>query len=142
LIGVTKVSSRFELIPFLREELVLIVSPSHPLAQKKEISLKAIRDFPFIIRAKGSTTRKIILQAFHEMGIRPSLLIEAGSSEFIKQWVSEGRGISISVKRIVEGYGGSLEVKSEVGKGSLFRFTLPVAVPPLTKAPNGERDTP
>ena len=38
LIGVTKVSSKFESIPFLREELVLIVSPNHPLA-KRERSL-------------------------------------------------------------------------------------------------------
>ncbi len=102
LIGTTKTPSKFQSIPFLKEELVLIVSPSHPLAQRKEVSLKAIRDFPFIIRAKGSTTRKIVLQAFHEIGIRPSLLIEAGSSEFIKQWVSEGKGVSIFVKRIAE----------------------------------------
>jgi DNA-binding transcriptional LysR family regulator len=102
LIGMTKVPSRFQSIPFLQEELVLIVSPSHPLAEKKEASLKAIKGFPFIIRAKGSTTRKVILQAFHEMGIHPSLLIEAGSSEFIKQWVLEGKGISILVRRIAE----------------------------------------
>jgi len=42
------------------------------------------------------------LQAFQEVGIHPSLLIEAGSSEFIKQWVSEGKGVSIIVKRTVE----------------------------------------
>jgi DNA-binding transcriptional LysR family regulator len=29
-------------------------------------------------------------------------LIEAGSSEFIKQWVSEGKGISVIVKRLGE----------------------------------------
>ncbi|MBM4341712.1 MAG: LysR family transcriptional regulator [Deltaproteobacteria bacterium] len=102
LIGTTKTPSRFQSIPFLQEELVLIVSPSHPLAERKEVSLKTIKGFPFIIRAKGSTTRKVILQAFHEMGIHPSLLIETGSSEFIKQWVSEGKGISILVKRIAE----------------------------------------
>ena len=102
LIGMTKVSSKFESIPFLKEELVLIVSPSHPMAKREKISLKTIRKFPFIIRAKGSTTRKIVLKAFQEMGIHPSLLIEAGSSEFIKQWVSEGRGISIIVRRIAE----------------------------------------
>ena len=36
------------------------------------------------------------------MDIHPSLLMEAGSSEFIKQWVSEGKGVSVIVKRIVE----------------------------------------
>ena len=102
LIGMTKVPHKFESIPFLKEELVLIVSPSDPMAKRGKVSLKTIRKFPFIIRAKGSTTRKIILKAFQELGIRPSLLIEAGSSEFIKQWVSEGKGISIIVRRIAE----------------------------------------
>ena len=102
LIGMTKISSKFEFIPFLEENLVLIVSPNHPLAHRNEVSLKELEGYPFIIRAKGSTTRKIVLQAFKDSKIQPALLIEAGSSEFIKQWVSEGRGVSIIVKRIGE----------------------------------------
>jgi DNA-binding transcriptional LysR family regulator len=102
LIGLTKVPSKFESIPFLREELVLIVSPDHPLAMRTRVSLKELEEYPLIIRAKGSTTRKILLQAFNNLDIHPSLLIEAGSSEFIKQWVSEGKGVSVIVKRIVE----------------------------------------
>ena len=102
LIAVTKKTSRFESIPFLKEELVLIVSPNHPVVKRKTVSLKELERYPLIIRAKGSTTRRIILQAFKEGGIHPSLLIEAGSSEFIKQWVSEGKGVSIIVKRTVE----------------------------------------
>jgi DNA-binding transcriptional LysR family regulator len=102
LIAVTKKTSRFESIPFLKEELVLIVSPNHPLVKRKTVSLKELERYPLIIRAKGSTTRRVILQAFKEVGIHPSLLIEAGSSEFIKQWVSEGKGVSIIVKRTVE----------------------------------------
>jgi DNA-binding transcriptional LysR family regulator len=102
LIGLIRTPPKFQSIPFLKEELVLIVSPSHPLADRKNVSLETIKNYPFIIRAKGSTTRKIILQAFQDLGIRPSLLIEAGSSEFIKQWVSEGKGVSIIVKRITE----------------------------------------
>lgn len=101
-IGVTKVPSRFESIPFLKEELVLIVSPDHLLSKRKSVSLKELGAYPLIIRAKGSTTRKILLQAFKALDIHPSLLIEAGSSEFIKQWVSEGKGVSVIVRRIVE----------------------------------------
>lgn len=115
LIAITKVSPKFEWIPFLKEELVVIVSPSHPLANQKEVSLKVVGDYPFIIRAKGSTTRKIVMQAFKESGVWPSLLIEAGSSEFIKQWVSEGKGISIIVERIAE---------EEARRGQIIRVPL------------------
>lgn len=102
LIAVTKVSPRFESVPFLREKLVLIVSPNSPLASRKKVSLRELEGFPFIIRAKGSTTRKIVLQAFKKVDIQPSLMIEAASSEFIKQWVSEGKGVSIIIKRLIE----------------------------------------
>jgi DNA-binding transcriptional LysR family regulator len=102
LIGVTKIPSKLKTIPFLKEPLVLIVSPTHPLAKRKIVSLRELEGYPFIIRAKGSRTRRIILQAFKDLDIRPSLLMEAGSSEFIKQWVSEGKGVSVIVKRIVE----------------------------------------
>jgi len=102
LIGAVKASSKFELVPFLKEELVLIVSPNHPLGKRKAVSLKEIEGYPFIIRAKGSTTRRILFHAFEEFDIHPSLLIEAGSSEFIKQWVSEGKGVSVIVQRLGE----------------------------------------
>jgi len=54
-----------------------------------------------------------------------------------------GTGLGLPlVKRIVEGYGGSLEVKSIVGKGSLFRFTLPLAAASSNRDPLGEQSTP
>jgi len=102
LIGVRKASPKFKSVPFLREELVLVVPPGHRFAQRERVSLKELDGYPFIIRAKGSTTRRILLQAFKDLDIHPSLLNEAGSSEFIKQWVSEGRGVSVMVKRTVE----------------------------------------
>ena len=47
-----------------------------------------------------------------------------------KKMERRGTGLGLPlVKRIVEGYGGRVEVKSTLGEGSLFRFTLPLASP-------------
>jgi signal transduction histidine kinase len=52
-----------------------------------------------------------------------------------------GTGLGLPlVKRIVEGYSGTLEVQSTIGKGSLFRFLLPAA-PAAIQDSNGEQGT-
>ncbi len=49
-----------------------------------------------------------------------------------------GTGLGLPlVKRIVEGYGGSLEVKSAVAQGSVFRFALPLSASTASKDPTG-----
>jgi DNA-binding transcriptional LysR family regulator len=101
LVGVYKACPRFKSVSLLREKLVLIAHPSHPLAKNEAVSLKETIDYPFIIREKGSTTRKIILQAFSSLGIYPNTSMEATSSEFIKQWVTREKAVSVVAKSTV-----------------------------------------
>ncbi len=73
----------------------------------------------------------------------PLIFHEFYRTEEAKKMGVRGTGLGLPlVKRIVEGYGGSLEVKSDVGQGSLFRFKLPLATAPSSKEPNGEQSTP
>ncbi|HUJ90905.1 MAG TPA: LysR substrate-binding domain-containing protein, partial [Syntrophorhabdales bacterium] len=103
LVGNIHASKKAQAFPVLREELVLIAANNHPLARRKAVSLSDVKAYPLIIREEGSATREVVLAAFSAMRITPSVLIEAKSTEFIKEWVSQGKGISILIKRAVLG---------------------------------------
>lgn len=96
-----KISKKLHVIPFLKEELVVITSKDHPLSNKESVSLREIKDYPLIIREEGSATRKVVLSALKAIRIAPSVLIEVKSTEFIKEWVSKGKGISVLVRRSI-----------------------------------------
>ncbi len=94
-------SKKTQGFPVVREELVLIAAHDHPLARKKTVALADVKAYPLIIREEGSATRDVVLSAFSKIGISPSVLIEAKSTEFIKEWVAQGKGVSILIRRAV-----------------------------------------
>ena len=96
-----KISKKLEALPLVREELVLITCTGHPLSKKDSVSLQEIAQYPLVIREEGSSTKKVVRDAFDSMNVKPSVLIDVRSTEFIKEWVSQGRGISILIRRAV-----------------------------------------
>jgi DNA-binding transcriptional LysR family regulator len=96
-----RVTKKLYAFPLVKEEMVLITCIDHPLAAKELVSLRDIDGCPLVIREEGSSTRKVVLSALESMRIQPSVLIDVRSTEFIKEWVSQGKGISVLVKRAV-----------------------------------------
>jgi DNA-binding transcriptional LysR family regulator len=96
-----KISRKLHSIPLLKEELVLITGIDHELSRRDRVSLSELGKYPLIIREEGSATREVVLSALASMNINPSFLIEAKSADFIKEWVSQGKGISISIERAI-----------------------------------------
>lgn len=80
---------------FLDNPLVVVANTKHPLAGQKNISLKQLNDLQFIMREKGSGTRKAVLDLFTENKISVNVKLELGSNEAIKQAIAGGLGISV-----------------------------------------------
>ncbi len=87
--------------PFSQEELLLIHSPGHPLTRKSEISFRDLVNEPIIMKESGSGTRKVINEVFARHKLSPNILMETSNTEFIKQLVQRGDGISFLVREAV-----------------------------------------
>jgi len=102
IIGRLSYSSRLKAITYTKEEFCLVTPPGHRLAKKRTISFKDLQNEPIIIREAGSGARHAILALLRSHDISPLFLVEAASVEFIKEYVMQGRGISILYKPEVE----------------------------------------
>jgi len=95
-------------VPFSQEELVVILPVAHPLARKKGVEFRELAKEPIIMKEMGSGTRKLVNTLFLKHNCMPNVLMETGNSEFIKQLVQQGEGISFLVKAAV-----ALELKDK-----------------------------
>jgi len=93
-IGRLPYKSRLNVIPYSKEEFSLVVSPQHRFAKCEAVSLGELENEPIIIRENGSGSRYAILSLLSSHGVNPSVLLEAGSVEFIKEYIMKGQGIS------------------------------------------------
>ena len=81
-----------------RDNLVVVVRPGHPLAERTEVRVEEILEYPFIAREEGSGTRDVIAGSLTEAGITPDdldVVVELGSPEAIKGAVAAGLGITV-----------------------------------------------
>ncbi len=102
-------------VPFGQEELALILPRGHDLAQKRAISLRELAQEAVIMKEMGSGTRKLVNELFAKENFTPNEFMETSNTEFIKQLVQRGRGISFLVKEAVA---------SELKEGKLVTVPL------------------
>jgi DNA-binding transcriptional LysR family regulator len=83
------------------EDLVLILPKDHELAFQDEVSAKRLHNEPFIMREKGSGTRRVVANFFKRHRIAPKVVFEASNAEVIKEQVARGVGLSILTRSAV-----------------------------------------
>ena len=92
---------RVNFIPFSKEEMSVILAPDHKLTKKKAIAFGELADELFIMKEKGSGTRALVEQLFAKENRTPNILMETSNTEFIKQLVQRGEGVSYLVREAV-----------------------------------------
>jgi DNA-binding transcriptional LysR family regulator len=87
--------------PFAKHPLVIIASPSHPLAGKRRVTMQQLANESFVIRESGSGTRAAMEHVFREHGVAYRTSMEVSSNETIKQAVMAGMGLGFISKHTV-----------------------------------------
>ena len=88
--------------PFLPNELVVIASPHHPLAQRKRIAVSELVNDTMLLRERGSGTRTDIERMFAQGKLVMRQGMELRSSGAIKQAVAADLGIAIIPLHAIE----------------------------------------
>jgi DNA-binding transcriptional LysR family regulator len=82
-------------VPALREELMLVLPPDHPLARKRRVTAKDLALEPFVLFEPLSNTRRTADRFFTRVGIEPRVVLETENVEILKSLVASGMGLTI-----------------------------------------------
>ena len=81
--------------PVMREELLLVTHPAHPVARQRRITLSELEDQPLLLFERGSSTRRVIDDMLIRAQVRPRIVMETENVEILKALVAIGMGMTI-----------------------------------------------
>lgn len=82
-------------IPFMNDELIVVAPASHPLASRKNLTLKVLAEQPFVMREAASGSRWSLEKAARKAGAKLMVAMELGSNGAIKHAVESGLGLAV-----------------------------------------------
>jgi len=82
-------------IPVMTDELVLVASPMHQLAQRQEVSIKELGEVAFVAHNAPSPYRQQVIEAFEKHKTRLDMAVELPSLPAIKRMVEIGSGVAL-----------------------------------------------
>jgi len=97
-------------IVVFRDELVLVVPPSHPLADSSSVSIRQLGAESFVAHNVVSPYRLKVLEAFKRHKTPLNMDVEMPTIESIKRFVAAGNGVALVPH---------ISVAPELGRGEL-----------------------
>lgn len=83
---------------------IVVIGPMlNALSKKKNVPLRELKSYRFILRESGSGTRMVADQYFQRKKFKPDIRLELGSNEAIKESVAAGLGLGVISKHALHG---------------------------------------
>lgn len=93
-VGGHLVGDEVDVLPWVTDELKLIVPMGHRFARKRTISHQELSNEKFIVREQGSATRAVVASHLRKLRIELETVMEIENPESLKKAVQSGLGIA------------------------------------------------
>ena len=101
-VGGHLISNEVEALPWRTDELVLAISPRHPMARRRQIKPGDLENETLISREPGSATQAAIGKHLPAPDFPVGIALELGNPESVKQAVMSGFGIAFLSRCAIE----------------------------------------
>ena len=101
-IGHLGLDSRYLSVPFSRQRMGVMVPPDHEWADRDEVGLEELACARLVMRKGGSTSRRVLEEAFRASGLQPNIVLEV-DREGALEAVRAGLGVTVVTTAEVRG---------------------------------------
>lgn len=84
-----------EVVPVLKEEMVVVAAPGHRLVARPTVDPQELGRYPLILYERGSRTREAVENFLREEKVSFEVAMETENAEIIKAMVANGNGITV-----------------------------------------------
>lgn len=112
---------KLESCQLLSDQVVFCVSPAHPLAAEKEVTIEMLKDQPLILYNTDSVQNATLNSRFEGCGIKPNIILQASQLYTIKNFVANSLGGAFLYSSLLKNMSGLIgipvvpEIRQEIG---------------------------
>jgi DNA-binding transcriptional LysR family regulator len=107
-VGVTLLptdEAAFVTAPLVRDVLLAVLGRNHPLAARRRVTLRDLRDVPFVLYRPDFALHGNILDACRDAGFTPTIASESSQWDFLAALAAAEMGVALLPRTVCRGIG-------------------------------------